>query len=211
MNGRQVDPVRAMLAEAWASWAQRAGVISAQEWERPTRLPGWTVRELYAHVAPVPEMFAGLREAVLDGPAEIGDGAGVLRAYNRPGGVAHTAAGQVADLAREAARLAEPAVLVARFGVEGPAALEALADVPPQTAVAHPLLGSVTVGALGEVALMEATVHLLDLVAAVGGPPPAQGALHFTRAMLAEVADPVAFIEAAAGRGGVQSVLPVIR
>ncbi|WP_051837774.1 maleylpyruvate isomerase N-terminal domain-containing protein [Streptomyces sp. NRRL WC-3742] len=211
MNGRQVEPVRAMLAEAWASWAERGAAFSAEEWERPTRLPGWTVHELYAHVAPVPEMFAGLREALLDGSAEVVDGAGVLRAYNRPGGIAHTAAEQVADAAKESARLAEPALLVARFGAEGPAALEALADVPPGTAVAHPLLGSVTLGALGEVALMEATVHLLDLIAAVGGPPPAEGALHFTRAMLAEVADPVAFIEAAAGRGPSRTVLPVIR
>ncbi|MFJ2865632.1 hypothetical protein [Kitasatospora sp. NPDC087314] len=45
---------------------------------------------------------------------------------------------------------------------------------------------------------------LLDLIAAVGGPPPADGAL------LVEVADPVAFIEAAAGRG-TEAVLPVIR
>ncbi|MFJ9695536.1 maleylpyruvate isomerase N-terminal domain-containing protein [Kitasatospora sp. NPDC101183] len=211
MSDPQVDPVRAMLAEAWASWARRGEAFSAGEWEKPTRLTGWTVRELYAHVAPVPEMFTGLREALVDGPAEVASGAGVLRAYNRPGGIAHTAADQVADAARETARLAEPAVLVARFGVEGPAALEALADVAPSAAVAHPLLGSATVGALGEVALMEATVHLLDLIAAVGGPPPAEAALDFTRAMLAEVADPVAFIEAATGREGAAAVLPVIR
>ncbi|MBO1420358.1 maleylpyruvate isomerase N-terminal domain-containing protein, partial [Streptomyces sp. FH025] len=108
------------------------------------------------------------------------------------------------------AEAAEPAALIARFGVEGPAALAGLADLPPATVVAHPMLGSVTVGALGEVALMEATVHLLDLIAAVGGPAPAEGALHFTRALLAEVADPVAFIEAATGRGSEQ-VLPVVR
>ncbi|MFJ9846812.1 maleylpyruvate isomerase N-terminal domain-containing protein [Kitasatospora sp. NPDC101155] len=206
----QNNPVRAMLAEAWASWAERGAALAAEDWDRPTRLPDWTVRELYAHVAPVPEMFTGLRVAVLDGPAEVTSGAGILRAYNRPGGIAHTAAGQVADLAKQAAEAAEPAVLIARFGVEGPAALAGLADLPPSTVVAHPLLGSATVGALGEVALMEATVHLLDLIAAVGGPAPAEGALNFTRDLLAEVADPVAFIEAAAGRSA-GPVLPVIR
>ncbi|MEU1289315.1 maleylpyruvate isomerase N-terminal domain-containing protein [Kitasatospora sp. NPDC005856] len=199
----QDDPVRALLAETWASWAERGAALTAEEWERSTRLPGWSVRELYAHVAPVPEMFSGLRAAVLDGRPEVVDGAGILRAYNRPGGIAHTAADQVAEAA-------EPAVLVARFGVEGPAALDGLADLPPGVAVAHPLLGSVTVGALGEVALMEATVHLLDLIAAVGGPPPAEGALDFTRALLARVADPVDFIEAATGRSAA-AVLPVIR
>ncbi|MFG3228528.1 maleylpyruvate isomerase N-terminal domain-containing protein [Kitasatospora sp. NPDC048194] len=207
---RQTDRVRLLLAEAWASWAERGSALAAEDWERPTRLPDWTVRDLYAHVAPVPEMFTGLRTAVREGPAEVSSGAGILRAYNRPDGIAHTAAGQVAETAKASARAVEPAVLIARFGVEGPAALAGLADLPPDTAVAHPLLGSVTVGALGEVALMEATVHLLDLIAAVGGPPPARGALDFTRALLAEVADPVAFIEAAAGRTAAP-VLPVIR
>ncbi|WP_051711458.1 maleylpyruvate isomerase N-terminal domain-containing protein [Streptomyces sp. NRRL S-350] len=168
----QTDPVRVMLAEAWTSWAERGAALSAEDWDRPTRLPEWTVRALYAHVAPVPEMFTGLRTAVLDAPAELSTGAGILRAFNRPGGLAHTAAGQIADAAKQTAEVTDPAVLIARFGVEGPQALAALDDLPPATTVAHPLLGAVTVGALGEVALMEATVHLLDLVAAVGGPPP---------------------------------------
>ncbi|MER7580241.1 maleylpyruvate isomerase N-terminal domain-containing protein [Kitasatospora sp. NPDC097691] len=206
----QNDPVRALLAEAWGSWAERGAALGAADWDRATRLPEWTVRDLYAHVAPVPEMFTGLRTAVLDGPAEITTGAGILRAYNRPGGLAHTAAGQVAEAAKQTAVAAGPAELLARFGVEGPAALAALDDLPPGTTVAHPLLGSVTVGALGEVALMEATVHLLDLIAAVGGPPPADAALRATRALLVEVADPVAFIEAASGRS-TEAVLPVIR
>ncbi|MFJ6623444.1 maleylpyruvate isomerase N-terminal domain-containing protein [Kitasatospora sp. NPDC091335] len=206
----QNDRVRELLAEAWTSWAERGAGLGVEEWDRPTRLPGWTVRALYAHVAPVPEMFTGLRGAVVDGPAEVATGAGILRAYNRPGGLAHTAAGQIAEAATQSAGETGPAVLIARFGVEGPAALAGLADLSPDATVAHPLLGSVTVGALGEVALMEATVHLLDLIAAVGGPPPAEGALSFTRALLAEVADPVAFIEAATGRGA-EAVLPVIR
>ncbi|RKT19653.1 uncharacterized protein (TIGR03083 family) [Streptomyces sp. 1114.5] len=206
----QNDSVRELLTQAWSSWAERGAALDAEDWDRPTRLPAWTVRELYAHVAPMPEMFAGLRAAVLAGPAEVTSGAGILRAYNRPGGIAHTAAGQVAEAAKQSAGSLEPALLIARFGVEGPAALAGLADLPPSMTVAHPLLGSVTVGALGEVALMEATVHLLDLIAAVGGPPPADAALHATRALLAEVADPVAFIEAATGRSS-EAVLPVVR
>ncbi|MEU8921497.1 maleylpyruvate isomerase N-terminal domain-containing protein [Kitasatospora sp. NPDC048545] len=206
----QNDPVRVMLADAWGSWAERGAALSAEDWDRPTRLPAWTVRELYTHVAPVQEMFTGLRDAVVDGPAEVTTGAGILRAYNRPGGIAHTAAGQVAEAAKEVAERTAPAVLIARFGVEGPAALAGIADLPPDATVAHPLLGSVRVGALGEVALMEATVHLLDLIAAVGGPPPPGAALDATRALLAEVADPVDFIEAATGRSA-RSVLPVIR
>ncbi|MBD0695969.1 maleylpyruvate isomerase N-terminal domain-containing protein [Streptomyces sp. CBMA123] len=202
--------VNELLVEAWSSWAERGAALSAADWDRPTRLTEWTVRDLYAHVAPVPEQFAGLRAIVVDAPAGLTRGADMLRTFNQPGGLAHTAAGQVADLAKEAAKVTEPATLIARFGTEGPAALAGIADLTPDTVVAHPLLGPVTVGALGEVALMEATVHLLDLIAAVGGPAPAEGALHFTRALLAEVADPVAFIEAAAGRSS-EPVLPVIR
>ncbi|MEV8325627.1 maleylpyruvate isomerase N-terminal domain-containing protein [Kitasatospora sp. NPDC056731] len=207
---RQTGDVPALLAEAWVSWAERGAALDGASWGLATRLPGWTVRDLYAHVAPVPEMFAGLRGALVDGPAEVTTGVGILRAYNRPGGIAHTAAEQVAEAAKQTAAAAEPAELIARFGAEGPAALAGIADLPPTAAVAHPLLGSVTVGALGEVALMEATVHLLDLIATIGGPPPSDGALHFTRTLLAEVADPVAFIEAAAGRD-TTAVLPVIR
>ncbi|WBP90561.1 maleylpyruvate isomerase N-terminal domain-containing protein [Kitasatospora cathayae] len=206
----QNTAVNQLLTEAWASWAERGEALSAEDWDRPTRLSEWTVRDLYAHVAPAPAQFTGLREAVLDGPAELTRGADVLRTFNRPGGLAHTAAGHIAELAKEAAKVTEPAALIARFGVEGPAALAGIADLPPDTVVSHQLLGSVTVGALGEVALMEATVHLLDLIAAVGGPAPAEEALHFTRGLLAEATDPVAFIEAAAGRSSEQ-VLPIIR
>lgn len=72
------------------------------------------------------------------------------------------------------------------------------------------MLGSVTLAALGDVAVMEATVHLLDLVDAVGGEPPAADALARTRDILAAVPDPAAFIEAATGRSP-EPVLPVIR
>ncbi|MFD8703352.1 maleylpyruvate isomerase N-terminal domain-containing protein [Kitasatospora sp. NPDC059648] len=206
----QNNRVSELLAEVWASWAERGAALGAEDWDRPTRLSEWTVRDLYAHVAPAPEQFAGLREAVVEGPAVLTGGAEILRTFNRPGGIADTAAGQIADMAKETAKATEPAVLIARFGTEGPAALAGIADLPPETVVAHQLLGKVTVGALGEVALMEATVHLLDLIAAVGGPAPAEEALHFTRGLLAEAADPVAFIEAAAGRSS-EPVLPVIR
>ncbi|MEV7599754.1 maleylpyruvate isomerase N-terminal domain-containing protein [Kitasatospora sp. NPDC089797] len=209
MSGQNED-VPGLLAEVWRSWAERGAALGEEDWDRPTRLSEWTVRDLYAHVAPVPEQFAGLRAMTVGGPAGLTRGADILRAFNRPGGLAHTAAGQIAELAKETARATEPAALIARFGVAGPEALAGIADLPPGTVVAHQLLGPVTLGALGEVALMEATVHLLDLIAAVGGPAPAEGALHFTRALLAEATDPVAFIEAAAGRSS-EPVLPIIR
>jgi uncharacterized protein (TIGR03083 family) len=207
---RQIAPTTELLAEAWHSWAERGKELDGEAWARDTRLPGWTVLDLFAHVAPAAESFTQLRGAIVDGPAKMETGAAILRYFNQPGGLAHTAAGHVADVAKQTAAATDPAGLIARFEVEGPAALAGYADLSPDTVAAHPLLGSVRIGALAEVALMEATVHLLDLIAAVGGPPPADAALHATRALLAEVADPVAFIEAASGRSGA-AVLPVIR
>lgn len=184
--------------------------LDAEQWDRSTRLPGWSVRDLYAHVAPTAGLFTRMREAVVDRPAAVTRGSAVLRAYNRPDGVAHTAADLVADDARTLAAAVGAEALVSRFATGGPEALAAIADLAPTTVIAHPLLGTVTLGALAEVAVMEATVHLLDLTAAVGGPPPPDSALHATRALLAEVADPVEFIEAATGRTRA-AVLPVIR
>ncbi|MEE1786050.1 maleylpyruvate isomerase N-terminal domain-containing protein [Streptomyces sp. SP17BM10] len=207
---RHIAPTTEVLAEAWLSWAERGKGLDAEAWARPTRLPDWTVLDLFAHVAPTAESFGQLRAAVVDGPAEVESAAAVLRFFNQPGGLAHTAAGQVAEGAKKAAAETDPAGLIARFEVEGPAALAGYADLSPDTVAAHPILGAVRIGALAEVALMEATVHLLDLIAAVGGPPPADAALHAVRALLAEVADPVAFIEAASGRSDA-AVLPVIR
>ncbi|MER5349330.1 maleylpyruvate isomerase family mycothiol-dependent enzyme [Kitasatospora sp. NPDC002551] len=209
--GRQETEPHRVLADLWTSWAERGAAFDAEQWGRSTRLPGWAVRDLYAHVAATPDLFAQLNGAVVDDrPAAVDRGSAVLRAYNRPGGVAHTAAGTIADGAREVAAALGPRALVARFAEDGSQVLAWIADRSPETVIAHPLLDTVTLGALTEVAVMEATVHLLDLTAAVGGPPPPPAALDATRALLAEVADPVEFIEAAAGRTG-NAVLPVIR
>lgn len=68
-----------------------------------------------------------------------------------------------------------------------------------------------TVGVITDVALVEATVHLLDLVAAVGGPPPSSAALTRSRDVLARVADPVTLVEVMAGRRPPRDHLPLIR
>ncbi|MBF9067005.1 maleylpyruvate isomerase N-terminal domain-containing protein [Streptacidiphilus fuscans] len=198
-----------LLVELWHSWAERGAALEPGEWDRATRLPGWSVRALYAHVAPDPAMLAVLREAVVAGPATVTSGSEILRIFNRPGGVAHAVADQVATQAQETAGSMTPEALVSRFAETGPAVVAELAALPPDTAVAHPA-GTVTLGALREIAVMEATVHLLDLIDAVGGPPPPAAALRATRDMLADVVDPTAFIEAAAGRTK-EAVLPVMR
>ncbi|WP_280696629.1 maleylpyruvate isomerase N-terminal domain-containing protein [Kitasatospora sp. GP82] len=206
----QNDSNTDLLATLWRSWAERGAQLRPDEWAGPTRLPGWSVHALFAHVAPDPAMFGQLRGALTEGPAAITGGAEILRVYNQPGGVAHVSAEAVEERARQVAESVPPEVLLVRFAEEGPNALSALADIPADAVIAHPMLGSVTFGALGEVAVMEATVHLLDLIAAVGGPPPPTAALEATRGLLVAVADPIAFIEAATGRTDA-AVLPVLR
>ena len=63
------------------------------------------------------------------------------------------------------------------------------------TVIRYPVVGSTTPAVLGEVALMEATVHLLDLADAVGGVEPSAEALYATRDLLIAVPAPTAAIE----------------
>ena len=58
---------------------------------------------------------------------------------------------------------------------------------------------------------MEATVHLLDLAAAVGGVAPSEEALAAARDLLIAVVDPTEAVEVLAGRADPASVLPAVR
>lgn len=126
------------------------------------------------------------------------------------GGIAHTAAQQVADTAREAASLASRASIMDRFATTGPSALRRLGDINSRTAIAHPVLGTVAFAALRDVALVEATKHLLDLIDAIGGPPPSEAALAATCTILTDVCGASAFLDAATGRAK-DPLLPIIR
>jgi hypothetical protein len=58
---------------------------------------------------------------------------------------------------------------------------------------------------------MEATVHMLDLAAAVGGIEPSAQALSATRDLLIAVPDATAAIEVLAGRTDPAAAVPAIR
>jgi hypothetical protein len=70
--------------------------------------------------------------------------------------------------------------------------------------------GLVTYLVVTETAVVEATVHLLDLIDTVGGPAVPKAALRITTRILTAVPEPSAFIEAVTGRGGT-GVLPIMR
>jgi hypothetical protein len=52
---------------------------------------------LLAHVCPDPAMFDRLNAAIVDGPAAVTDAAEMLRRFNEPDGIAHTAANRLAE------------------------------------------------------------------------------------------------------------------
>ena len=203
------EAAREVLADAWERWARRCSQLSAEEWSTPTRCEGWDVAALLAHVCPDPAMFAQLAEAVVDPPAAVTDAAVLLRRFNEPDGVANTNAGSLAEQAVSDAAALTPEAAARRFA-ESARTLRAT-PVPADTVIAYPFVGSTTLAVITETALMEATVHLLDLAAAVGGVEPSPEALAATRDLLISVPDPTAAVEVLAGRAAPESAVPAIR
>ena len=174
--------------------------MTDEQWRRPTRLGDWDVRSLYAHAAIWPARLAELVERVREAEPVAPTAAALLRYFNAPDGVAHRMRAQTARNADEDAARQSTAQLVEQFAAAGP---QAIADARR--------LGSVVVDFFGalmpleeavSIGIVEATVHLLDLLDALDRPAtevPAEGLAH-TVAVLVQMAPPVDLIEAATGR-----------
>lgn len=201
--------LRELLADAWERWARRCNELTDEQWSTPTRCTGWDVRALVAHLCPDPAMFDELDGAVVDAPAEVVDGAETLRRFNEPGGIAHTAADDLAGQAVSDAGQLSAEAAVDRF--TSCARIARRTPMSHQTVIRYPAIGSTTLAVIAEVALMEATVHLLDLADAVGGIEPSADAVAVTRDLLIRVPDPATVVEVLAGRVDAISVLPVVR
>jgi hypothetical protein len=154
-------------------------------------------------------MFARLGGAIVDGPAAVTDAAEMLRRFNEPDGIAHTTADSLAEQAVSDAAALTPDVAAARFS-ECARILRAT-PMSDDTVVAYPTVGSTTLAVIAETALMETTVHMLDLAAAVGGIEPSAQALNATRDLLIAVPDATAAIEVLAGRADPAAAVPAIR
>jgi len=63
-----VEPVVAALGEVWASTADACDGIAADDWDRPTDCPGWTVRDQLSHVIGIERTLLGDAAPVFDGP-----------------------------------------------------------------------------------------------------------------------------------------------
>lgn len=206
--GRRVDA----LAATWRRWADLGSSLTEPQWRAPTRCTGWDVAAQYAHVGMFPAVLARPLPVPEGPPGKPATAVQVLRGFNVPGGVAEEMAGSLADAAVAAAAGTDRAALVARYAVDGPRGTAAL-----RTAGAGPLLPWPAAGVVVplvegvRIILMESVVHLLDVLDALALPPdvPAD-ALCETAGLLADVADPLALIEAATGRRAT-SPLPVLR
>ena len=59
----------AALDEVWDSLVSLAAELEPGDWERPTALPGWTVRDIYSHVLGTESMLLGRKQPAAEAPA----------------------------------------------------------------------------------------------------------------------------------------------
>jgi hypothetical protein len=154
-------------------------------------------------------MFDMLNTAATDKPVAVTDAAEMLRRFNAPGGIAHTSADNIAERAHTEAATLTPHDFVTRF--TDCAEIVRATPMSKETVISYPVVGTTTLAVVAEVALMEATVHLLDLADAVGGVQPSEQALCATRDLLIAIPDPIAAIEVLAGRADPAAAVPAIR
>jgi uncharacterized protein (TIGR03083 family) len=198
------------LGAVWATWTATLRDLSAGDWGRPTRLGNWTIAELVAHHSLFPRGLTRLVTQRADGAPTVPSAVAMLRSFNRPGGLATTKADAVAGQARTVAEETRPEAFVERFERDGPAAVAALRDAG-DVVIDYFGHGTMPLAEVLAIAVMEATVHLLDLQRALGADPAVPDApLAETAALLAGVADPVTLVEAASGRT-TTNPFPVIR
>ena len=199
------------LADAWGWWATTLPAVGQDAWRTDTRLPGWDVAALVAHATLLVQGLGYLATHPVDAEPAVGSARDMLRGFNAPGGVATTSAEGVAELARRQAASMSADQLVAVFAERGPAVIAKVRAAGP-IVVEYFGNGTFPIVEVLSIAVLEAVVHGLDLCAATGisasSMPPA--AMTHTVALLAGMAEPVTFIEAATGRT-TADVLPLLR
>lgn len=197
------------LGRSWAALAAEASdlraLLAAQPadaWARPTRLTGWDVTVLAAHLARGVGRVAAYAATPVDQPAER-DRVSYWR-YDAPG-----MAGDVDARARAEAAGKAPTDILAALDAAIQAGAAIVAQRPPGTVIPS-VLGPITLADYVPTRVTEACLHGLDLRHALGAPlTPTPEALAITVATLdallagarpADLRDDVAFSEAASGR-----------
>jgi uncharacterized protein (TIGR03083 family) len=205
-----IDDRLTTLDTLWSVWAEHGLAMTDEQWGRPTRLGTWDVRSLYAHAGSWPfAILPSLVDRVRDAEPTHATAAALLRDFNAPDGPANRFRDWNAAGAREDAARYSTAQMVEQFAGAGPRAITTARRLGP-VAVDYVGQAVIRLDEAVSIGIMEATVHLLDLQRALGRPPdvPAEGLAH-TTALLAEMAPPVDFIEAATGRSAAD-LFPVL-
>jgi uncharacterized protein (TIGR03083 family) len=210
----------AEMRQAMVALAAEIGALGAlletradSDWERPTRLPGWSVMVLVAHIAGGVSRVPQYAATPVDGPPERDrltywrfdasiDAGVTTRALN-------AARGQTPDSLRAALR-------------ENLLAAQAITARLPATTVIPSIMGPIALVEYLPSRILEVCVHGLDLRDALGAPAtPTPDALASTVSTLEgllagprppDLDDDVAFVEAATGRRPhADPRLPVVR
>jgi uncharacterized protein (TIGR03083 family) len=200
-----------VLAEVWRWWASALSNLGPAAWELESRLPGWDVAALVAHSSQLVRGLGFLSSRPLDVEPAVRSAGEMLGRFNAPGGVATTLAEEIAEMARRQAASMSADELVALFAVTAPEVLTAVEEAGP-VVIEYFGSGTMPIAEVMSIAVLEAVVHGLDLCAAVNAPPSSipHSPVEHTVALLASIAEPVSFIEAATGRSSTH-VLPVLR
>jgi uncharacterized protein (TIGR03083 family) len=199
-----------LLEQAWRWWGDAVAALDTDAWQRSTRLPDWNIGALVAHHAMFVSLLGFVASQPLGDPPTVLSARDMLRRFNEPDGVATTAAGVVSQIAQQQAAERSAAEFVSMFRETAP---EVLANVRAAGPIVVEYLGN---GAFPltevlSIGLLEAVVHGLDLRAAVDELPALpEVTMAFATDLLASMADPMEFIEAATGRRS-DPVLPVLR
>lgn len=61
-----VEPIRPLLVEQFAVLDELLSTVSESEWELPTALPGWTIKDITAHLIGTESMLAGIAAPSVD-------------------------------------------------------------------------------------------------------------------------------------------------
>ncbi|MER7079949.1 TIGR03083 family protein [Saccharopolyspora kobensis] len=199
------------LDQAWRGWAALGRVLAGEQWQRPTRLPDWTVRDVYAHHCDFPAgTAAGLEAPEPTAPMSHATAAELLAFMQRPGGIADQTREEVRTTAIQRAGAGE---LVEQFTDLAPKVIAALRETDLDRKVDYMGFAVVSAEEALRIFLMEAVVHYFDIATALDLPVPgpmAGAPLRETVRLLTETADPVALVDAATGRG-TPPVFPVLR
>lgn len=184
-----------VLADLWRSWSECGDRLDADSWERFTRLPGWTVRDLFAHVARSVHILRDADRLPVGTVAEVESPAEYYRSFHE----SVMFAKQEVDRAARMTAARAGSDLVRWLRDDGPKALEA-AKAETDRCI-RTVAGSMSIGNYVVTRIVEAAVHLLDLNDCIEmAPLPKSVAVRRVVDVLVELEGVVQYVERASGR-----------